>query len=184
MLQRLRKQSSRRRLRRTLEFQRSALRNDLPTSRACTGSQVDDKIRSANRFLIVLHNEKRIAFVLEPLERIEQHAIVTRMQANRRFVQDVAHALQVGAELRRQSNALRFTTRQRRRCAIESEICQPDVFEELQSRFDLRHDIASDLGLTSFEFQCREELVSTTDRLRRELRDRAVTKTNIERHFV
>ena len=48
------------------------------------------------------------------MQRIEQHPVVARMQADGRLIKDVTDAAQVRAELRRQPDALRFAAGQRR----------------------------------------------------------------------
>ena len=60
-----------------------------------------------------------LPFALELRERVEQDAVVARMQADGRLVEDVADAAQVRAELRREPDALRFAAGERRRGAVE-----------------------------------------------------------------
>ena len=81
-----------------------------PTALACTWSDVDDVIRSTDGVFIVFHHHQRVAFVAEQVQRIQQNLVVARMQANGGLVQHIAHALQIAAQLRGQSNALRFAT--------------------------------------------------------------------------
>ena len=52
-------------------------------------------------------------------QRVEQHLVVARVQADGGLVEHVAHALQVGAELRGQADALRLAAGQRRRGAVQ-----------------------------------------------------------------
>ena len=51
--------------------------------------------RAADRVFIVLHDQQRVAFGLQLRKRIEQDAVIARMQADRRLVEDVAHATQI-----------------------------------------------------------------------------------------
>ena len=67
-------------------------------------------------------------------ERVEQHRVVARMQADGGLVEDVADAVQVGAELRGEPDALRLAARERRRGAVERQVAQADVLEEVQAR--------------------------------------------------
>ena len=55
----------------------------------------------------------------ERAQRLQQDAVVPRMQADGRFVQHITHALQVRAQLRRQPDALRLAAAQRRRGAVQ-----------------------------------------------------------------
>ena len=87
-------------------------------------------IGAADRVLVVLDHEQRVALAAELLERVEQHAVVARMQADRRLVEHVADAAQVRAELRRQPDALGLAARERRRGAVEREVAEADVAQE------------------------------------------------------
>jgi hypothetical protein len=66
-------------------------------------------------------------------QRVEQDAVVARMQADGRLVEDVADALQVGAELGGQPDALRLAARQRRRGAVERQVAEADLAQEGQA---------------------------------------------------
>jgi len=55
--------------------------------------------RASDGVFVVLDHDQRVAFLLELLQRVEQDAVVARVQADGRLVEDVAHAAQVGAEL-------------------------------------------------------------------------------------
>jgi hypothetical protein len=78
----------------------------------------------------VLDDEQGIALRSQALERIEQHAIVARVQTDRRLIQDVADTLQVRTQLRSQANPLCLTAGQRRRGTIQRQITESDIFEE------------------------------------------------------
>ena len=69
-------------------------------------------IRSTDGVFVMLHHHQRVAFVAEQMQSVEQNLVVARMQANGGLVQHIAHTLQVAAQLRRQTNALRFATTQ------------------------------------------------------------------------
>ena len=135
----------------------------------------------ADRVLVVLDHEQRIALRLELRQRVEQDAIVARVQADGGFVEDVAHAAQIGAELCGESDALRLAARKRRRSAIEREIAETDVVEKGKPRSELREDVASDLGLAPAKLQLRDESRGLTDRQPRQLGDRPAAHAHRER---
>ncbi len=101
---------------------RRALRDDVTAARAGAGPEVDDVLGAADGVLVVLDHHQRVAFGLELGQRVEQDAIVARVQADGGLVEDVAHAAQVGAELRGEPDALRLAAGQRRRGAVQREI--------------------------------------------------------------
>ena len=93
MPQRVRKQTSGEGLRRALQLSRGADRDDLSTARACTGAEIDHVIGAPDRVLVVLDHQQRITLRRQARERIEQDAVVARMQTDRGLIEDVAHAL-------------------------------------------------------------------------------------------
>ena len=80
------------------------------------------------------------------LERVEQPVVVARVQADRRFVEDVEHADQAAADLAGQANALRLAAGERRRGAVEREVFEPDVEQEAEPAADfLEHFVGDQL---------------------------------------
>src|SRR5690606_2471879 len=53
------------------------------------GSQVDEMVRPAYRFLVVLDHHERVSLGLERGERVEETGVVARMQPDGGFVKDV-----------------------------------------------------------------------------------------------
>ena len=108
-------------------------------------SQSDD----AHHLLVVLDDEHGVAEVAQPLERPDQLVVVALVQADRGLVEDVEHADELRADLRREPQSLRLAARERRRRAVELQVADADVVEEGQSLADLLDDPRPDqlLGL-------------------------------------
>src|SRR4051812_2523778 len=115
MTQRVCEQAPGDRLRRALQLFSSSRGNYSAAARTCAWTEIDDVIGTPDRILVMLDDQQRIALRSKPRERVEQDAVVTRMQADGRLIEDVAHPLQIGAELRGKPDPLRFATRQGRR---------------------------------------------------------------------
>ena len=128
---------------------------DLAAVAPGAGAEIDDVLGAADRLLVVLDDDDRVALRREPRDRVEQQIVVARMQADRRLVEDVADAAQVRAELRREPDALRLAARQRRRRAVEREVAQPDEIEEAEPALELGQHVARDLALALLELQPR-----------------------------
>ena len=62
---------------------------------------------------VVLDDEHRVAVLLQVAQRVDQPLVVARMQADRRFVENVAGADQPGADAGRQANALQLAAAER-----------------------------------------------------------------------
>src|SRR2546430_8110845 len=75
------------------------------------------------------------------------------MQTDGRFVQNVEHAAQIRAELRRQPDPLRFASTQRFCGTSKREITEPDIFHESQTLLDFGNEIGRDRLLRATELQ-------------------------------
>ena len=120
-----------------------------PAELARAGAEVDDVRGAPDGVLVVLDHDQRVALGLELLQRVEQDAVVARVQADGRLVEDVAHAAQVGAELRGEPDALRLAAGERRRRAVERQVGEADLVQEGEARLQLGDDVARDLGLAA-----------------------------------
>ena len=106
-------------------------------------SHLDDVIGGADRVLVVLDDDDRVADVAQALERRDHLGVVFRVQADARLVEDVEHPHQAGADLRRQPDALRLAARERAGAAVEVEVVEPDAEQELQPRADLAEHLTA-----------------------------------------
>ena len=75
-----------------------------------TGANIDHVIGQADRVLIMLHHDHRVADIAQMDEGFEQAFIVALVQADRGFVQHIKHACEARADLRGQADALAFAT--------------------------------------------------------------------------
>lgn len=69
-----------------------------------TGPQVDDVFGAADGVLVVFDHHDGVAFALQSAQRVEQHFVVSRVQADGGFVEDIAYAAQVRAQLRSEAD--------------------------------------------------------------------------------
>ena len=118
---------------------------------ARAGAEIHDVIGAANRFFVVLDDENRVAEIAQRFERVEQAAIVARVQTDGRLVEHVEHAAQSRADLRRQTNALRFAAGKRGGGAVEREIAEADVEEKFDALGDFRNRARGDFSLAQRE---------------------------------
>src|SRR5437660_2664935 len=80
------------------------------------------------------------------------------MKPNRRLVQDVQHAPQLRADLRRKPDALAFTARKGRRWSIERDIAEPYSFQKVHALANLPQDQSGDLIFSLVELNRIEYL--------------------------
>ena len=69
------------------------------------------------------------------------------MKADTRFVEDVKHPDQLRSDLGSQSDALRFAAAECPGGAVQREVIEPDIKQELQPFTDLFDDLVTDLLL-------------------------------------
>ena len=70
------------------------------------GSQIDDRIRRPNGFLVVFDHQNAVAPIPQGLEGIDQDAVIPGMQADGGLIQNIANPGQIGAQLGGQTNPL------------------------------------------------------------------------------
>ena len=71
---------------------------------------------------------------------MQQTVIVALMQADARLVQNVKHADERRADLRREPDALRLAAGQRSAFAVKREITEADIFQKAEPRADFFDD--------------------------------------------
>ena len=128
-------------------------------------------VRRAHRALVVLHDQHRAAEVAQALERGDQPLVVALVQADRRLVEDVEHADQRRADLRRQPDPLRLAARERRRGALHREVADADVVQEAQPLLDLAQDQPRDRPVGVRQLERRDPRQRPLRAHRRELVD-------------
>ena len=145
------------------------------------GPDVDDPVARADRLLVVLDDDHRVAQVAQPGQRVDQPAVVALVQPDRRLVEHVQHADEPGADLAGQPDPLRLAAGQRARRAGQREVVEADVEQEPEPGVDLLGDPLGDHPLALGELQRGEELRRLADRQVAHLGDVAVVDRHGER---
>ena len=128
-------------------------RHDVTAVLARTGADVDHPVGGADRLLVVLDDDQRVADVAQRDQRADQLVVVALVQPDRRLVEDVEDAHQLAADLRRKADALRLTAGKRRGAAIDGEVVEPDVVQETEALLDLLDHLPRDRLLALAEPQ-------------------------------
>ena len=110
-----------------------ASRDDLAAELARARAEVDQVVGLHHRLFVVLDDDHRVADVAQRLQRLEQLAVVALMKADRRLVQNVDHARELGADLRGQADALALAAGERCGRAIQRQVAQADVDQEARA---------------------------------------------------
>src|SRR6266540_476258 len=132
---------------------RRALSDDAASGLARAGTHVDDMVGGADRSLVVLDHDHRVAEVTQALERLDEPRVVALVQADRGLVEHVHHAGQSRTDLAREADALPLAARERLGGALERQVIQPDVDQELEAVRDFAHDALGDLASRSFSLR-------------------------------
>src|ERR1035437_1796993 len=111
---------------------------------AGAGTKVDHVRGTPDGVFVVFDHEQRVALGLELFQRVEQDAIVARMQTDGRFIEDIAHTPQVGAELRGEPDTLCLAAREGGRRAVEREVRQAYLDQEVEARLQFGDEVACD----------------------------------------
>ena len=111
--------------------------DDPPAVAARAGPKVDQPIGTAHDRLVVLDDQDRVAAALQVLQGLDQALVVAGMQPDRRLVEHVAYADQPRAQPAGQADALQLAAAEGFGGAVEREIAQPDLAEEIEPGKDL-----------------------------------------------
>ena len=104
------------------DLRRRALRDEAPAVHARAGPEVDELVGGAHRLLVVLDDDHGVPELAQALERRDELRVVAHVEPDRWLVEDVEHADERGADLRRETDALRLAARERRRGAVHREV--------------------------------------------------------------
>ena len=83
------------------------------------GTDVEHIIGGSDHALVVFDHQHGVADVGQVPEGSDEAVVVTLVQADRRFIEHVADADEAGADLGGQSDALRFSARERVRSPVQ-----------------------------------------------------------------
>ena len=149
------------------------LRHQLSAVYAGAGTQVHHVVRLADRLLVVLDHDNRVAEVAQLLESCEQPPVVALVQSDGRLIENVHDAGETRADLAGEADTLGFAARERLGAAIERQVIESHVGEEAQSLDHSLDDACGDFAAPARDGQLREELERAPDGQMRHLRQTA-----------
>ena len=124
---------------------------------------VDDVVGDGDHVGVVLDDQHGVALVAQLPQDGDEPQVVARVQADRGLVEHVQRVDQRRAERGRQVDALGLPARQRRRQAIEREVVQPHIGQELEPARDLAQDLVGDRGVLVAQRERPEERLRLAD---------------------
>ncbi len=136
-------------------------------------ADVHDPVGDLDRVLVVLDDDQCVAHVAQAHQGLDEPVVVALVQADGRLVEHVQHADQAGADLGGEPDALGLAAGEGARGAVQREVVQADVHQELQPLVDLLEDPLGDLLLAGVELHLAQEVGAVADRHGRDLGDRA-----------
>ena len=89
--------------------------------------QVDDPVGSADGVRVVFYHHDSVAHISQALQSSDEARIVSLVQADGRFIQDVKYPHQLRADLCRQPDALRLSSGECRRHTVYGQVVQANV---------------------------------------------------------
>ena len=107
--------------------------HNLSAMHTCTWANVIDVVGLSDCLFIMFDNDYGIALIAQIFQCAEQAIIVTLMQADRRFIQNIKNTCQARPNLTGQSDPLALPTRQRARIARQGQIFQTNIVQKSQT---------------------------------------------------
>ena len=112
---------------------RAAVDDDFAPADCRPGPKVDDLVGFPDRLFVMFDDDDGIAHIAQMFEGVDQLLIVARMQADGGFIENVGDADKSAANLRGEAHPLRLSARERGGCAVEGEVVEAHLFEELEA---------------------------------------------------
>ena len=142
---------------------------------------VDDIVGHSDRLFVVLDDKDGVADVAQAQQRLHELAVVALVQADRRLIKHVEDPNEPTANLGGKADPLRLASGEGGGRAVEAQVVEPDVDEELEAGTDLFHDPGGDHLLARGQLEPVEQVVSRPDRQTGELGDAAPADLDRER---
>ncbi len=128
------------------------------------GADVEHMVGGTNGVLVVFDHDHRVAQVTQAFQGLQQAVVVALVQPDGGLVEDVHHAHQAGTDLTGQADALGLATGQGLGAALQVEVVEADVDQELEPRRDLVEDLLGDLTAPARQAQFAEVALGVADR--------------------
>src|SRR5258708_6440122 len=128
-----------------------------PPGLARSRSHVEHVIGRVDRLFVVLDHDDGVAEVAQMLERGKEPRVVALVQSDRGLIEHVHHPGESRADLAGKPDPLRLAARERVRGAVERQIIEADVVEEVEPRTDLLDYFLGDGLLAAFELELTEK---------------------------
>ena len=120
---------------------------------ARAGTQIQHVIGGQDGVGIVFHHQQRIAEIAQALQDFNQAMRIARMQADRRLIQHVERAHQMGAQRSSQLDALRFAAGKCGGEPVEREVIEADFIKKAQALLNFFQDFFGDGGFGCGQLQ-------------------------------
>ena len=149
-----------------LVFEQPGIRpveHDLAAFFTGQGAQVDDIIGLANNLRVVLDHHDRIPVVAQVLQNTDQTLTVARMQANRRFVQNIQGVDQSGTNRRGQVHPFQLAAGQGAGLPVQGQVFHADLDQIAQAFPNLVQHELGDLLLIGGQPEGGEEFRARPD---------------------
>ena len=117
-----------------------ALANHVTAITASAGADVDQTVRGHHRRRIVFDNDDSVACYLQITNAVQQLMVVSGMEPNRRFIQDIANADQAAADTARKPNSLKLAAAERGRWSIKRQILYADLAQKTKTLQNVSRD--------------------------------------------
>src|SRR5258708_1833338 len=139
-----------------------ALRDEVAAGIARTGTEINNKIGATDGVFVVLDDEHGVAQVAKLFEGAEEAAVVARVQADGRLVENVEDTAQPRADLRGEADALGFAAGKGGVGAVQAEIPKADREKKIEALGDFFERAGGDFRLARREL--RENLADSGTR--------------------
>src|SRR5690606_35083149 len=158
---------------------RSALGHHPAAVHPGAGADIDHVVGEADGVLVVLDDYHRVAQVAQVGEGAQQALVVALVQADGGLVEDVHDAHQAGADLAGQADALGLAAGQGVGAAVQGQVVEADIDQELQAFADFLENLLGDLAAAPAQAHAAEVVAGLAHRQAGDGRQGAVADPDV-----
>ncbi len=133
--------------------------NNLSATGAGFRPNIHDIVRRQHGILIVLHHQQAVAQVPEPLQSLDQLIIISLVEADTGFIQNVGHTHQAGPDLGGQTDPLGLAAGQGCRGLGQAQVVQAYIIKKAHPAPYLPEDLLANHLLAVCQFQSFHKII-------------------------
>ncbi len=119
----------------------------------CARAHIHQEVSREDRRLVMLDHNNRVPQIPETMKVLEESKVVSLMEADARFIQNIQDTHEAGTDLSGQTDPLPLACRKGDRSSVNRQVIQPHVDHEIEPFDDLLENRCGDLSVSPVQVE-------------------------------